>query len=115
MQLHDWIFLSPVSPQKIIDDVLSLARFSYLHYQNAFPVVFYLQNEIEYIPWKAAFKNLDFVLRRFKPNEAPVFKVNRLEHDIKQWNRQNSELLKVIFRRGRFSLDIWLKAIEHRL
>lgn len=64
-----------LSPQKLIDDTLILAQFSYLNYQHALSVALYLKNEIDYIPWKAAFKNFDFILSRSKPNEAFIFKV----------------------------------------
>lgn len=61
---------------KIVDDVLKLARFSYANYETAIRVVDYLQNEIEYIPWKAAFVNFDFIYARLKPSEEPLFKVS---------------------------------------
>lgn len=61
--------------QKLIDDALTLARFSYMNYEHALSVVSYLRNEIDYIPWVSAFKNFDFILSRFEPNEAFLFKV----------------------------------------
>lgn len=64
---------------KIVDDALKLARFSYSNYKTALRVVDYLQNEIDYVPWAAAFSNFDFILGRLKPSEELLFKVN-------QWN-----------------------------
>lgn len=61
---------------QIIDDALNLARYSYLSYKNALSVVHYLENEIDYAPWKAAFTNFNFILSRFKINEVSIFEVN---------------------------------------
>lgn len=68
-------FLFLYHSYKIVDDVLNLARFSYSNYQTAILIVDYLQNEIDYIPWKAAFNNFDYILARFKPDEELLFKV----------------------------------------
>lgn len=55
-----------------------LARSSYSSYKTAFEVVDYLQNEIDYVPWKAALRNFDFIFARLKPNEAQLFQVKTL-------------------------------------
>lgn len=62
--------------KKIIDDALNIASASLLSYDKALDIVTYLQNETEYAPWKAAFRNFEIILSRFKTNEANIFEVN---------------------------------------
>lgn len=61
---------------QIIDDALSLARGHQHNYLHALHTITYLRNETNYIPWLSAFNKFDFILGRFKNEEAPLFKVN---------------------------------------
>lgn len=54
---------------------MKIASDSYLNYEKALHIIHYLQNETDYIPWKAAFENFDHILNRFKSNEARPFEV----------------------------------------
>lgn len=76
-------FISKKQIPKIIDDALRIASVSYLSYEKALHIVQYLQNETDYIPWKAAFDNFEFILNRFKPTEARTFE----EFELKLLNR----------------------------
>lgn len=68
---------------KIVDDVLKLARFSYADYKTAINVIDYLQNEIDYVPWKSAFNNFEFILERLNTDETLQFKVNQIKAEQK--------------------------------
>lgn len=60
---------------QLINDVFELACYSYTNYKNAINLVDYLQNEIDYAPWKVAFKYFEQLLPRFKPNDLFIFEV----------------------------------------
>lgn len=60
---------------QLINDVFELARYSYTNYKNAINLADYLQNEIDYLPWGAAFKYFEQLLPRFKPNNLHIFEV----------------------------------------
>lgn len=91
---------------QLINDVFELARYSYTNYKNAINLVDYLQNEIDYAPWGAAFKYFERLLPRFKPNDLYIFETfgwklltkvyahlgfhQKADHDIlDQYNRPN--------------------------
>ncbi|XP_031623813.1 membrane alanyl aminopeptidase-like [Contarinia nasturtii] len=57
---------------QIVDDALNLARARQLNYSQALHTIEYLQNETDYIPWLSAFNNFEFILARFKTEEAPM-------------------------------------------
>lgn len=54
----------------IIDDLLNLARTGLLDYRTALDGLQYLQQEKNYLPFKAAFKGLDYLTQRFSGNEV---------------------------------------------
>lgn len=60
---------------QIVDDSLNLARGNLLNYTRALSIIQYLEKETHYIPWSAAFRNFDYILTRFKPDEVTVFQV----------------------------------------
>lgn len=51
---------SPLRAQ-LIDDSLNLARANYIPYTLAFNLTNYLENEIDYIPWKSALYCFDYI------------------------------------------------------
>lgn len=53
-----------ISRTLIVDDVFNLARARQLSYNTAFDVLSYLEREVEYYPWHAAFTNFNFLRRR---------------------------------------------------
>lgn len=66
---------------------MSLARARHLNYKKALNTVGYLKNETEYVPWLSAFNNFDFILARFKNEEASKFKVNIYWH-LLDWKKK---------------------------
>lgn len=63
----------------IIDDLLNLARANLLDYNIAFEGLQYLKNETSYLPFKAAFTNFDYLIRRFSGQEEfNIFSVSRI-------------------------------------
>ncbi|CAG9772964.1 unnamed protein product [Ceutorhynchus assimilis] len=50
---------------QMIDDAMNLAFAGYLSYDIALNVTLYLTNEREYVPWKAAITNLQFLHKMF--------------------------------------------------
>ncbi|XP_055325495.1 uncharacterized protein LOC129579438 [Sitodiplosis mosellana] len=59
---------------QLVDDALNLARASQLNYTQALHTIHYLKNETDYVPWLSAFNNFDFILARFKSDDAKIFK-----------------------------------------
>ncbi|KAK7027938.1 hypothetical protein SK128_026273 [Halocaridina rubra] len=55
-----------VNRAQIIDDAMNLAKAGLLDYGLALRVYSYLANETEYVPWQAAFNNLDYLLSMFQ-------------------------------------------------
>ncbi|CAB3384998.1 Hypothetical predicted protein [Cloeon dipterum] len=51
---------------QIIDDAFNLARAGLLEYSLALNILRYLHHEREYLPWKAAFANLEYLSRMTK-------------------------------------------------
>ncbi|XP_076648371.1 putative aminopeptidase-2 isoform X2 [Halictus rubicundus] len=49
---------------QLVDDALNLARAQRMFYDEAFNCTNYLRNETEYLPWKAFFNGIGFVLQR---------------------------------------------------
>ena len=62
-------FFSPFRAQ-IIDDALNLARSGLLSYDIALQVTNYLANEVEYIPWAAALKELNYLKEMLEKTTA---------------------------------------------
>ncbi|XP_043498883.1 putative aminopeptidase-2 [Polistes fuscatus] len=54
----------------IIDDLLNLARAGLLDYRIALDGLQYLRQEKNYLPFKAAFRGLDYLTQRFSGDEA---------------------------------------------
>ncbi|KAL2717324.1 putative aminopeptidase-2 [Vespula squamosa] len=54
----------------IIDDLLNLARTGLLDYRTALDGLQYLKQEKNYLPFKAAFRALDYLTQRFSGNEV---------------------------------------------
>lgn len=54
----------------IIDDLLNLARTGLLDYRTALDGLQYLQQEKNYLPFKAAFRALDYLTQRFSGEEV---------------------------------------------
>ncbi|XP_017772734.1 PREDICTED: aminopeptidase N-like [Nicrophorus vespilloides] len=59
----------PKNRAQIIDDALNLASAGYLNYSIAMNVTKYLANEKDFVPWKAAFKGLDYMHEMFMRSE----------------------------------------------
>jgi aminopeptidase N len=50
----------------LLDDSLDLARVGLLPYEVALNISSYLRQETHYLPWKAAFRNLDYIARMLR-------------------------------------------------
>lgn len=62
-----------INRAQIIDDCLNLARGNYVDIKFAMSLVTYLANEVGYLPWKAAFTNLESMSRRFNSSELATY------------------------------------------
>lgn len=58
---------------QLIDDAMNLARAGYIAYDIALNLTRYLQNEMEYVPWKAAISGFHFLNTMF---------INQGEYDL---------------------------------
>ncbi|KAH0552187.1 hypothetical protein KQX54_006650, partial [Cotesia glomerata] len=54
-----------INRASILDDALNLARAGYLDYSIALNITQYLTQEVNYIPWRAAFNALSFLRQKF--------------------------------------------------
>ncbi|XP_014606106.1 PREDICTED: uncharacterized protein LOC106787883 [Polistes canadensis] len=77
----------------IIDDLLNLARAGLLDYRIALDGLQYLREEKNYLPFKAAFRGLDYLTQRFSGDEANyvLYKVNLLK-SVKKEKKKNHVL-----------------------
>lgn len=63
----------------IIDDLLNLGRAGILDYEIVLNGIEYLNQETNYLPFKAAFNGLDYLNKRFTGyDEHSLFKVGQL-------------------------------------
>ncbi|CAD6995173.1 unnamed protein product [Ceratitis capitata] len=54
-----------INRAQLVDDLFNFARVGMLNYTTVFNVLEYLKTEIEYLPWYAAFTNLNYVAQHF--------------------------------------------------
>lgn len=59
---------------QIVDDILMLARGEWIDYYQALSIVQYLEKEENYIPWKAALRNLEYVSERLSITELVKYR-----------------------------------------
>jgi hypothetical protein len=62
--------ISVLNRALLLDDALNLARVGLLRYQVALNITKYLSREDHYLPWKAAFSNLDYIARMLRLTDA---------------------------------------------
>lgn len=65
--------ISVANRAQLIDDAMNLARAGYIAYDIALNLTRYLQNEMEYVPWKAAISGFHFLNTMF---------INQGEYDL---------------------------------
>lgn len=73
--------ISVINRALIVDDVFTFARASQIEYSRALDIISYLENEIEYYPWHAAFTSFSFLRRRIGQDETlePHLRVRNIE------------------------------------
>lgn len=68
--------INPVNRAQLIDDSLNLARAGRLNYNIALALLDYLKNEVDYIPWVAAWHNIPYINKMLTNTEhSTAFKV----------------------------------------
>lgn len=68
--------ISVINRVQIMDDLLDFARAGELSYATAFEATHYLKKERNYLPWKAALSNFDYISRMFRSTDSNrLFKV----------------------------------------
>ncbi|KZC13131.1 Aminopeptidase N, partial [Dufourea novaeangliae] len=55
---------------QIVDDALNLARAGYINYGLAFNCITYLTKEVDYLPWKAFFNGMSYIIQRFEGQDG---------------------------------------------
>ncbi|XP_015184597.1 PREDICTED: uncharacterized protein LOC107070683 [Polistes dominula] len=91
----------------IIDDLLNLARAGLLDYQVALDGLQYLRQEKNYLPFKAAFRGLDYLTQRFSGDETNyiLYKkhvlslIENIYQELGYVDRKNDDRLTVQLRR----------------
>jgi len=61
MDVDNFEDIAPANRAQLIDDVMNLARGSYLSYETAMNLTRYLGHELGHVPWKAAISNFIFI------------------------------------------------------
>ncbi|XP_023173795.2 aminopeptidase N [Drosophila hydei] len=61
MDANQHVQIAPANRAQLIDDVMNLARGSYLSYDTALNLTRYLAYETNRVPWKAAITNFNFI------------------------------------------------------
>ncbi|XP_033167366.1 aminopeptidase N isoform X1 [Drosophila mauritiana] len=61
MDVDNFEDIAPANRAQLIDDVMNLARGSYLSYETAMNLTRYLGHELGHVPWKAAVSNFIFI------------------------------------------------------
>lgn len=61
MDAKNHLEIAPANRAQLIDDVMNLARGSYLSYDTAMNLTRYLAYETNHVPWKAAITNFNFI------------------------------------------------------
>ncbi|XP_033211856.1 aminopeptidase Ey-like [Belonocnema kinseyi] len=96
----------------IIDDLLNLARANLLDYSIALEGLQYLKNETSFLPFKTAFTNLDYLIRRFSGQEGfSVFSkhvlmlIKNIHQQLGFVDRPSDDRLTVLLRRELNSLS----------
>ncbi|KAL0271368.1 UNVERIFIED_CONTAM: hypothetical protein PYX00_008477 [Menopon gallinae] len=62
--------ISVINRVQIMDDLLDFARAGELSYTTAFEAAHYLKKEKNYLPWKAALSNFDYISRMFRSTDS---------------------------------------------
>jgi len=81
MDVRHFEDIAPANRAQLIDDVMNLARGSYLSYETAMNLTRYLGHELGHVPWKAASSNFIFIDSMF---------VNSGDYDLLKVCFQNS-------------------------
>ncbi|KAL7727957.1 hypothetical protein ACLKA6_019516 [Drosophila palustris] len=58
---------------QIVDDLFNFAHAKMLDYADVFKFVEYMSNDVDYIPWYAAYNGLQHVAKRLTPQQLPNF------------------------------------------
>ncbi|KAJ8417585.1 hypothetical protein AAFF_G00224280 [Aldrovandia affinis] len=66
----DYRKIPTLSRAQLIDDAFKLARIKYVNITLALSTTKYLLNDTEFIPWKTAMKNLEYIIRMFDRSEV---------------------------------------------
>ncbi|CAH0778351.1 unnamed protein product [Bemisia tabaci] len=56
-----YTLIAPINRAQLVNDAMNLARSGLLDYSIALNVTTYLEHELDYSPWKAAFSSFDFL------------------------------------------------------
>lgn len=86
------------SPQQIVDDSLNLARASIVNYSLALDTVQYLEKEVHYLPWLAAYNNLGFIVDRFTTKDSNLIKVSWVRVEWGSFLRQLVDIIQYYLR-----------------
>lgn len=59
-----------------MDDSFNLARANVVNYTVALSTIQYLEKEVHYLPWLAAYNNFGFIVNRFNAKDSSLIKVS---------------------------------------
>ncbi|XP_017792514.1 PREDICTED: aminopeptidase N-like [Habropoda laboriosa] len=69
----DYNNVDVINRAQLIDDALNMARSNRLNYTVALSLSLYLKNETNYVPWQAAFRNLNFLQNMMRTSNKYSF------------------------------------------
>ena len=87
MNSKDFEKINVLNRAAFIDDLLNLARIGEVSYKNVFKAMEYLKRETNYLPFKAAFTAIDYLLNKFSIGDDENNQMFRVSFSV--WTKQS--------------------------
>ncbi|XP_017892658.2 putative aminopeptidase-2 [Ceratina calcarata] len=114
---HNHSSIHVTNRAQIIDDLLNLARADLVSYDIALKGSLYLKNEMEYLPWKAFFNGINFIIQRLQGQAGLQLVKNYITHLAEKLYREldfvDNDMDEHLDRLSRDLILTWMCKLDH--